>query len=48
MSEINHFKISTMQDYVVDDIVLIWQLVDNVVVDDVDILHVKRMTYSGS
>jgi hypothetical protein len=37
----------TMQDYVTDDVVLIWQLVDDVVVDDVDTLHVKRMTYSG-
>jgi hypothetical protein len=32
-----------MQDYVADDVVLIWQLVD-----DVDTLHVKRMTSSGS
>jgi hypothetical protein len=37
-----------MQDYVADDVVLIWQLMDNVVVDDVDILHVKRITCSGS
>jgi hypothetical protein len=37
-----------MHDYVTDDVVLIWQLVDNVVVDDVDTLHVKRMTCSES
>jgi hypothetical protein len=37
-----------MQDYVADDVVLIWQLMDNVVVDDVDILHAKRITCSGS
>jgi hypothetical protein len=36
MSEINHFKVCTMQDYVADDVVLIWQLVDDVSVDDVD------------
>jgi hypothetical protein len=35
-----------MQDYVADYVMLIWQLVDDVAVDDVDILHVKRMTYS--
>jgi hypothetical protein len=32
-----------MRDYVGDDVVLIWQLVA-----DVDTLHVKRMTCSGS
>jgi hypothetical protein len=37
-----------MQDYVADHVVLIWQLVDDVVVDDVDTLYVKRMTCSGS
>jgi hypothetical protein len=37
-----------MQGYVTDDVALIWQLVDNVAVDDVDILHVKRMTCNGS
>jgi hypothetical protein len=37
-----------MQDYIADDVVLIWQLVDDVPVDDVDILHVKRMTCSVS
>jgi hypothetical protein len=31
-------KFYTMQDYVTDDIVLIWQLVDDVTVDDVDTL----------
>jgi hypothetical protein len=35
-----------MQDYVIDDVVLIWQFVDNVAIDDVDILHVKMMTCS--
>jgi hypothetical protein len=33
-----------MQDYVADDVVLIWQLVNDVTVDDVDILHINRMT----
>jgi hypothetical protein len=27
---------------------LIYQLMNNVIVDDVDILYVKRMTYGGS
>jgi hypothetical protein len=34
--KINHFKVCTIQDYVADDVVLIWQLVDDVSVDDVD------------
>jgi hypothetical protein len=34
-----------MQDYVTDNIVLICQLVDDLTVDDVDILHIKRMTF---
>jgi hypothetical protein len=37
-----------MQDYVADDVVLIWQLVDDMPVDDVNTLYVNRMTYSGS
>jgi hypothetical protein len=41
-------KFYTIQDYVTDDAILIWQLMDDVTVDDVDILHVKRMTSSGS
>jgi hypothetical protein len=41
-------KLNNMQDYVTDDLVLIWQLLDNVAVDDADILHVKRRTSSGS
>jgi hypothetical protein len=43
-------KFYTMQDYVVDDVVLIWPLVDDVAVDDVDAmhLHVKRITCSES
>jgi hypothetical protein len=36
-------KFFNMQDYVADDVVLIWQLVNDVTVDDVDILHIKRM-----
>jgi hypothetical protein len=36
-------KFCSMQDYVIDDVVLIWQLVD-----DIDTFHVKRMTCSGS
>jgi hypothetical protein len=36
-----------MEDYVAD-VVVIWQLEDDVAVDDVDTLHVKRMDYSGS
>jgi hypothetical protein len=36
-----------MLNYVIDDVEVIWQLVDDVVVDDVDIFHVKRMYYSG-
>jgi hypothetical protein len=41
-------KFYTIQDYVTDDPILIWQLMDDVTIDDVDILHVKRMTSSGS
>jgi hypothetical protein len=37
-------KFFNMQDYVADDVVLIWQLVNDVTVDDVDILHINRMT----
>jgi hypothetical protein len=37
-----------MQDYVTHDVVVIWQLVDDVIVDDVDILYVKRKDCSGS
>jgi hypothetical protein len=36
-------KFFNMQDYVAEDVVLIWQLVNDVTVDDVDILHIKRM-----
>jgi hypothetical protein len=36
-----------MLNYVIDDVEVIWQLVDDVVVDDVDIFHVKRMYCSG-
>jgi hypothetical protein len=38
----------TMQDYVADDVVLIWQLMNDMSVNDVDILYVKIMTCSGS
>jgi hypothetical protein len=48
MCEINHFKVSTIQDYVTDDIVLIWQLVDNVTVDHVDILYIKKWLIVGN
>jgi hypothetical protein len=48
MSEINHFKFLFYARLVVGDVVPIWQLVDDVAVDDVDILHVKRMTCSES
>jgi hypothetical protein len=41
-------KFYTMQDYVGDDVVLIWQLIDNMAVGDVDTLYVKKMTCSGS
>jgi hypothetical protein len=41
-------KFCIIQDYVTNDVVLIWQLVNDVVVDDVDTLHVKTMTCSGS
>jgi hypothetical protein len=41
-------KFCTTQDYVVDDVVLICQLPDDMAIDDVDILHVKRMTCSRS
>jgi hypothetical protein len=41
-------KFYTMQDYVADDVVLIWQLVDDMPVDDVNTLYVNRMTCSGS
>jgi hypothetical protein len=37
-------KFYTMQD----GVVLIWQVVDDIVVDDVDTLHAKRMTCSES
>jgi hypothetical protein len=37
-----------MQNYVADDIVMILQLVDDVTVDGVDTLHVRRMTCSWS
>jgi hypothetical protein len=33
---------------VADDVVLIYQLVDDVIADDVDILHVKRITCGES
>jgi hypothetical protein len=36
-----------MLNYVTDDVEVIWQLVDDVAVDDVDIFHVKRMYCSG-
>jgi hypothetical protein len=41
-------KFYTIQDYVTDDVVLICQLMDGVVVDDVNTLHIKIMTYRGS
>jgi hypothetical protein len=37
-------KFCTINDYVTDNIVLIWQWVDDMIVDDVNILHVKRIT----
>jgi hypothetical protein len=37
-----------MQNYVTDDVVVIWHLEDDVAVYDVDTLHVKRMDCSGS
>jgi hypothetical protein len=43
MSEIIILKFCTMQDFVTDNVVLIWQLVNDVAVDDVDTLHVKRI-----
>jgi hypothetical protein len=36
-----------MEDYMTD-VVVIWQLEDDVAVDDVDTLHVNRMDYSES
>jgi hypothetical protein len=36
-----------MKDYVTD-VVVIWQLEDDVSVDDVYTLHIKRMDYNGS
>jgi hypothetical protein len=36
-----------MEDYVMD-VVVIWQLKDDVTIDDVDTLHVKRMDCSES
>jgi hypothetical protein len=36
-----------MEDYVMD-VVVIWQLKDDVAIDNVDILHVKRMDCSES
>jgi hypothetical protein len=42
------FKFYTMQNYVADDVVLIWQLVDDITIDYMDILHIKIITYSGS
>jgi hypothetical protein len=36
-----------MKDYMTD-VVVIWQLEDDVAVDDVDTLHVNRMDYSES
>jgi hypothetical protein len=41
-------NVYTMQDYVADDVVLIWQLMNDMSVNDVDILYVKIMTCSGS
>jgi hypothetical protein len=40
-------SLRTIKDYVAD-VVVIWQLEDGVAIDDVDIMHVKRMDYSGS
>jgi hypothetical protein len=37
-----------MQDYMADDVVMIWHLEDDMTVDDVDILHIKRMNFNGS
>jgi hypothetical protein len=48
MRGINHFKFLFYARLVAVDVVLIWQLVDDVAVDDVDTLYVKRMTCSGS
>jgi hypothetical protein len=42
MSEINHFNVCTMQYYLTDDVLLIWQLVNDVAVDNIDILHVRE------
>jgi hypothetical protein len=36
-----------MQDYVIDDVAVIRQLVYDMTVDDVDTLHIKRMDCSG-
>jgi hypothetical protein len=41
-------KFYTLQNCVTDDVVLICQLMNNVIVDDMDTLLVKRMTYNGS
>jgi hypothetical protein len=41
-------KLYIMQDYVADVVVLIWQLMDDVAVADMDTLHVKRITCSVS
>jgi hypothetical protein len=42
-------KFYIMQYYVADNIMLIWQLVvDDVLINDVDILHVKRITCNWS
>jgi hypothetical protein len=37
-----------MSDYVANDVVWTTQLMDDVIIDDMDILHVKRITRSRS
>jgi hypothetical protein len=37
-----------MSDYVANDVVWTTQLMDDVIIDDMDILHVKRITCSRS
>jgi hypothetical protein len=39
---LNILKFYTMQDYMVDYIVLIWELMNDVTVDDVDNLDIKE------
>jgi hypothetical protein len=39
-------KFCTIQDYITDDVVLIWQLMNDVIVDDVNTFHIKKMASS--